>query len=95
MENWDEFDGAMALKGADPGAWPVGRLVNAIESQIFASAEDDKERRKLRRSIYDPPKGLKTAPAASKTAPARGIRAGSVNDLLAQMAAEDDRWGSG
>jgi len=78
-------------------------MLNAAEQQIYASAEDDKERTKLRTRLYAPPRpigrqarptSVPAAPEQQKAGPTLRMPAASVAELLARIDAEDARFGS-
>lgn len=78
-------------------------MLNAAEQQIYASAEDDKERAKLRTRLYAKPRTARrqarptpaaAAPGPQKAGAAQKVAASSVAELLARVAAEDARFGA-
>ena len=96
-ENWDEWLGALALKGVDPRGWDLNQMLAAYEMQIRATCKDDAEWQRRYNEMTREPADVRRARRAAEAA---GVRAAqpqrmSVADaerLMASFAASDARY---
>lgn len=69
-------------------------MLNAAESSMDQSAEDDGERARNRARLYAPPKSVKRGRGQQRH-PATVMQAGQARALMAQLAAQDAQLARG
>lgn len=99
-EGWDAWEGQLALQGIDPHRWTLRTLINAAEQAMYASAEDDNERRRIQAKLYAMPKELhrprRDRTQSRQQQPQRGVMTmQDAQALMAQLAAQDSQLGAG
>ncbi|MFJ8852374.1 hypothetical protein [Streptomyces sp. NPDC102437] len=69
-------------------------MLSAAEAAMDMAAEDDAERQRNRAQLYAPPKeARRRMSGGALRRDAAGLSAGDARALMAQMAAEDARFG--
>lgn len=68
--------------------------MSAAEATLEQGAEDEAERRRIRAKLYAPPKSIRGEGRRVRSA-ATSMDGGQAQALMAQLAAEDARLGTG
>jgi hypothetical protein len=96
---WDDWFGQLTLQGIDPRRWDLRQLLAAYEATVQQSCETEQEWQRFRHEVYRDPRsrGGARRPAAveaARSARAGGVTASQLAALMAQVEAEDAKYGT-